>query len=127
MRTALRLVVSAFAMTVLACASAAMAQSTAEPKPKQEEGVQAPLMRPYQEPDAPVATPPAPVVPIPRSDFPDSAPRIGGLSEQARGGAQCRTDCARRYYRCLAQDEMASCSPAWTQCQVGCPKVSSSE
>jgi len=125
-----RLCVCAALAAGLACAGPAAAQTKPRPKPKQEEGVPVPPMRPAQAAAGPAAAPPPPVIlssPIPRSDFPDSAPRIGGLSEQPRGGAQCRTDCARRYYRCLSDDDMSSCGPAWSQCQVGCPPISSSE
>ena len=45
MSPTLRLCVSAVVMAALACAWPAAAQTVAEPKAKQEEGVQAPLMR----------------------------------------------------------------------------------
>ena len=125
-----RLCVFAVLAAALGCAGPAAAQTKPKPKPKQEEGVPVPPMRPAQQPEAPVAAVPPPVIlasPIPRNDFPDSAPRIGGLAEQARGGSLCRSDCARSYYRCLSDDDMSSCGPAWSQCQVGCPPVSSSE
>jgi hypothetical protein len=111
----------------LACAPAAHAAEKA--KVKQEEGVPRPQMKPAKKRD-PVTPVPPPVVlasPMPHDDFPDSAPRIGGLAAQATGGASCRTDCAKSYYRCLADDDMSSCSPAWSQCLVGCPAISSSE
>jgi hypothetical protein len=124
----LRLCLSAVVAATLACAGPAAAQTTPRPKPKQEEGVPVPPMRPAQTPDPPAAAPPPVVLasPLP-SSMPDSAPRLGGLAAQARGGAQCRTDCARRYYRCLSQDEMSSCGPAWSRCLIACPQVSSSE
>jgi hypothetical protein len=122
-----RLCVVGAAIAALAYASPASAQ-TSKPKPKQEEGVPVPPMRPAQKRDAPAAPPPQVLAsPIPRSEMPDSAPRMGGLADQARGGALCRTDCSRRYYRCLSQNEMSECGPAWSRCQTGCPQVSSSE
>ena len=123
----LRLIAPALVLAAIACAPPSYAQSR-KPAPKQEEGVPVPPMRPTQAPDPPAVAAPPPVLIEPsRSTMPDSAPRIGGLSEQARGGALCRTDCATRYYRCLSQDDMSSCGPAWSQCQVGCPPTSSSE
>ena len=130
MARGIRLCVLAVLAAALACAGPAAAQTMPRPKPKQEEGVQVPPMRPSQQPDVAAVAVAPPVVlasPMPRNDFPDSAPRIGGLREQLKGGAQCRSDCARRYYRCLSNDDMSACGPAWSQCQVSCPPVSSSE
>lgn len=130
MPSRLRPWVCAVVLLALACASPASTQERfgAKPRPKQEEGVQVPPMRGPEKPDLPA--PPPPIVlasPLRPSVMPDTAPRIGGLSSQAIGGGQCRTSCARSYYRCLSGDDMSTCGPGWSRCLVACPDVTSSE
>lgn len=33
---------------------------------------------------------------------------------------QCRAACAQRYYFCIAEAEIETCSPAWAQCRNKC-------
>ncbi len=55
----------------------------------------------------------------------DTTRRLGGFADdQATGGSQCRTTCAKSYYMCLSADDAAQCSPAYARCTVTCPSVS---
>lgn len=86
---------------------------------------------------APPTAKAAPQTPIPAAALPqpdptladpdaDATRRVGGYAgDQAVGGADCRTQCDRAYYLCLAVDDSGQCPTTWTQCLTACPSHSS--
>lgn len=40
-----------------------------------------------------------------------------------RTADQCRAECARDYYFCLAESDEEVCAPAWTLCRLACGKT----
>jgi hypothetical protein len=90
-------------------------------------------------PADPASAKAAPQTPIPAAALPQPQPdpaladpdtdttrRVGGYAgDQALGGADCRTQCDRAYYLCLAVDDSGQCPTTWTQCLTACPSHSS--
>ena len=75
---------------------------------------------------APVALPPRAPDPELDPQNTDTTRRIGGYADQGVvGGADCRTQCHKAYYLCLATDDSGQCPATWTQCLNACPAHSS--
>jgi len=71
-----------------------------------------------------VATPaPAPLPPPIQSKAP-LAFFASDAQPAARDAGQCRQDCARAYYFCLAGGDASSCPQIWTSCRADCSRDS---
>ena len=53
-----------------------------------------------------------------------TSPRVGGYTDAAGGGAQCRLSCAQDYYSCKAGQDDEDCGGHWSQCLTACPAQS---
>lgn len=60
-------------------------------------------------------SPPAKIAPAPASVQPLFSP-----IPSAKTPDQCRADCAKTYYFCLAENEQSECAPQWSQCRITC-------
>jgi hypothetical protein len=76
-----------------------------------------------QTPIPPAALPPDPALTTPDTD---TAKRVRGYAgDQRLGGADCRSQCDKTYYLCLAVDDSGRCPTSWSQCLAACPSHSS--
>jgi hypothetical protein len=86
----------------------------------------APAKTAPQTPIPPAALPPLPPDPELTTPDTDTTKRVQGYAgDQALGGADCRTQCDKAYYLCLAVDDSGQCPTTWTQCLTACPSHSS--
>jgi len=69
------------------------------------------------------APPPAPLSPPIQSKAP-LAFFASAAQPAARDPGQCRQDCARAYYFCLAGGDAPSCPQIWTSCRSDCTRDS---